>query len=69
MKPYNYQPTGEHFNRPGHNIYHLKVNVLEMVWDLGRNLLEVREPNTSETMTEFTGMNRQKKQFLFNCKL
>ncbi len=37
------QPTGEHFNLPRHELYHLKVGVLEKVWDLGRSLLEVRE--------------------------
>ena len=37
------QPTGEHFNLPGHELYHLKVSVLKKVWDLGRSLLEVRE--------------------------
>ena len=37
------QPTGEHFNLPGHELYHLKVSVLEKVWDLGRSLLEVQE--------------------------
>ena len=34
--------AGEHFNLPGHELYHLKVNVLEKVWDL-KSLLEVRE--------------------------
>ena len=37
------QPTGEHLNLPGHELYHLKVSVLEKVLDLGRSLLEVRE--------------------------
>ena len=52
------QPTGEHFNLPGH----LKVRVLEQVWDIGRNLLEVYENlNTLEIfMTELRGMNRKK---------
>ena len=37
------QPTGEHFNIPGHELYNLKVSVLEKVWNLRRSLLEVRE--------------------------
>jgi len=37
------QPTGEHFNLPGHELYHLKVSVVEKVWNLVRILLEVRE--------------------------
>ena len=37
------QPTGEHFNLPGHELYHLKVRILEKFWDLGRSLLEGRE--------------------------
>ena len=33
-----------HTNQPtGHELYHLKVSVLEKVLDLGRSLLEVRE--------------------------
>ena len=29
------KPTGEHFNLPGHELTgHLKVSVLEKVWDL-----------------------------------
>ena len=61
------QPTGEHFNLPGHE--HLKVSVLEKVWDLGRSLLEVRESEyIRDFMTELRGMNR-KKLFLLNCKL
>ena len=42
-------PTGEHFNLPGHELYHLKVSV----WDLGRNLLEGRESrDIRDFMTE-----------------
>ena len=34
------QPTGEHLNLPGHELYnHLKVSVLEKVLDLVRSLL------------------------------
>ena len=60
------QPTGEHFNLPGHELYHLKVSVLEKVWDHGRSLLEVRESKyIRDFMTELRGIN--KKKFLFNC--
>ena len=53
------QPTGEHFNLPGHE--HLKVSVLEKVWDHGRSLLEVRESEyIRDFMTELRGMNRKK---------
>ena len=63
------QPTGEHFNLPGHELYHLKVSVLEKVWDHGRSLLEVRESKyIRDFMTELGEMNR-KKSFLFNCTL
>ena len=33
------QSAGEHFNLPGHELYHLKFSVLEKVWDIVRNLL------------------------------
>ena len=53
------QPTGEHFNLPGHELYHLKV--LEKVWDHGRILLEVRESKyIRDFMTELREMNRKK---------
>ena len=43
------QPTREHFNLPGHELYHLKVSV----WDLGRSLLEGRESkDIRDFMTE-----------------
>ena len=29
------QPTGDHFNLSGHELYHLKVSVLGKVWDHG----------------------------------
>ena len=52
---------GEHFNLPGHELYHLKVSVLEKVWDLGRSLLEVRESKyIRDFMTEFRGINTKK---------
>jgi len=55
------QPTGEHFNFPGHKLYHLKVCILEKDWDLGRSLLEVRESNyIRDFMAELRGMNRKK---------
>jgi len=54
------QPTGEHFYLPGHELYHLKVSVLEKVWDHGRSLLEVRESKyIRDFMTELRGMNRK----------
>ena len=57
------QPTGEHFNLPGHELYHLKV--LEKVWDLGRSLLEVRESKyIRDFMTELRGLNRKKIVFI-----
>ena len=63
------QPTGEHFNIPGHELYHLKVSVLEKVWDLGRSLLEVRESKyIRDFMTELRGMNRKNCFYLIvNC--
>ena len=55
------QPTGEHFNLPGHELYHLKVSVLEKVWDHGRSLLEVRESKyIRDFMTELRGINKKK---------
>ena len=54
------QPTGEHFNIPGHELYHLKVSVLEKVWNLRRSLLEVRESKyIRDFMTELRGINRK----------
>ena len=55
------QPSGEHFNLPGH----LKVSVVEKVWDLGRILLKVRESkHIRDFMTELRGMNRKKIVFI-----
>jgi len=55
------QPTGEHFNLPGHELYCLKVSVLEKVWDLGRRLFEVPEAKyIRDFMTELTRINRKK---------
>ena len=51
------QPTWEHFNLPGHELYHLKVSVLEKVWDHWRSLLEVRESKYSRDFrTELKGI-------------
>jgi len=50
------QHTGEHFNLPGHELYHLKVSVLEKVWELGRSLLDSKY--IRDFMTEPRGMNR-----------
>ena len=63
------QPTGEHFNLPGHELCHLKVSVLEKVWDLGRSLLEVRESKyIRDFMTELREMNRKNSFYLIvNC--
>ena len=59
------QPTGEHFNLPGHELFHLKASVLEKVWDLVRSLLKVRESKyIRDFMTELRGMNR-KKAFIY----
>ena len=63
-------PTGEHFNLYGHELYHLKVSVLEKVWDLGRSLLEARESKYifRDLMTELRGMDRQNSFYLIvNC--
>ena len=55
------QSTGEHFDLSGYELYHLKVSVLEKVWDHGRSLLEVRESKYIRAfMTELRGMNRKK---------
>ena len=55
------QPTGEHFNLPGHELYHIKVSILEKVWGHGRSLLEVRESKyIRDFMTELRRMNRKK---------
>ena len=59
------QPTGEHFNLPGPELYHLKVSVLEKVWNLGRSLLKVREYKyIRDFMTQLRGMNRKKIVFI-----
>ena len=54
------QPTREHFNLPGHELNHLKVGVLEKVWDLGRSLLERESQYIKDFMTELRGMDRKK---------
>ena len=37
------QPTGNHFNLPGHQLSDLQVSVLEKVFSKGRKLIEIRE--------------------------
>ena len=60
------QPRGEHFNHPGHELYHLKVSELEKVWDPGRSLLEVKESKyIRDFMTTLT--ERTEIFLLFNC--
>ena len=54
------QPTGEHFNLPRHELYHLIVSILEKVKDLGRSVLEVRESNYIRNFMT-TQRNEQKK--------
>ena len=55
------QPRGEHFNHPGHELYHLKVSELEKVWDLGRSLLEVRESKYIKDFYDQTQRIEQKR--------
>ena len=52
------QPTGEHFNLPRHELYHLKVSDLEKVWDLGRSK---RILTTHQRFYGRTQRNEQKK--------
>ena len=33
------QPTGLHFNQPGHHLHHLKASVLENIFAKGRKLI------------------------------
>ena len=42
--------TGEHFNLPGHELYHLKVSVLEKVWTSGEAYLKYENLNTLEIL-------------------
>ena len=61
-----------HTNQPtGHELYHLKVSVLEKVLDLGRSLLEVRESKyIRDFMTELSSeewTNKNSYYLIVNC--
>ena len=37
------EPTGQHFNLPGHNITMMEVTLLEKIWSSSTNLRKIRE--------------------------
>ena len=56
-----HQPTGHHFNLPGHQLSDLQVSVLEKVFSKGRKLIEIRESlYIRDFQTTRYGMNSKK---------
>lgn len=56
-----HQPTGEHFNQPGHQVHHLRASVLERVFTRDRKFIETRESMyIREFQTTRFGLNRKK---------
>ena len=56
-----HQPTGNHFNLPGHQLSDLQVSVLEKVFCKGRKLIEIRESlYIRDFQTARFGMNTRK---------
>ena len=56
-----HQPTGQHFNLPGHQLHHLQVSVMEKVFDKGRKLIETRESlYIRDFQTARLGMNKKR---------
>ena len=54
-------PTGIHFNLPGHNLNHMEVSVLEKVFTNNRAYREQRESMwIRDFQTEVRGMNKKK---------
>ena len=54
-------PTGIHFNLPGHNLSHMEVSVLEKVYTNNRAYREQRESMwIRDFQTEVKGMNKKK---------
>ena len=54
-------PTGQHFNLPGHNISHMEISILEKVYSQSRAVREARESfYIQEFQTELLGMNDKK---------
>jgi hypothetical protein len=55
------QPTGEHFNLPGHQVHHLRASVLEKVFVKNRKFIETRESLfIRDFQTTRYGLNRRK---------
>ena len=56
-----HQPTGEHFNQPGHQVHHLRASVLEKVFTKDRKFVETRESlYIREFQTTRYGLNKKK---------
>ena len=66
---YTNQATGEHFNLSGHELYHLKVSVLEKVWNLGEVYFKYENLNTSEVLWLISREWTEKNTFylIVNC--
>ena len=59
-----HQPTGEHFNQPGHQVHHLRASVLEKVFTKDRKFVETRESlYIREFQTTRYGLNKKKWYF------
>ena len=54
------QPTGRHFNSPGHQLSDMKISIVEKVYKNERSFRETRETlRIRDFQTEFKGLNRK----------
>ena len=55
------QPTGEHFNLPGHKLADMKISIVEKVLSSDPNMRKIRESHFIEKLNTFyKGMNKKK---------
>ena len=53
------EPTGQHFNLPGHNVSHMEISIIEKVYSQSR-AMKVESYFIQEFQTELLGMNDKK---------
>ena len=55
------EPTGKHFNLPGHNITMMEITLLEKIWSSSPNLRKIRESKFIQDFDSFyNGINQRR---------
>ena len=55
------EPTGHHFNLPGHNITMMEITLLEKIWSSSTNLRKIRESKYIQDFDSFyNGINQRR---------